>query len=388
MRWSDTVPSPEVFRLWAAYATIGGVMERKAWCDLSGGLLYPSMFILLVGGPSVGKNQSISLTSRFWVECGQLTIAPESLTKAALIDELNGAQKEFDYQDFHYITSPIVVSAEEFGVLLPEYDKRFLNTMCDLWDCRDTCKERTRGGGDPIIIDRPCLTLLSGTTPSYLGDTMPESAYQQGFTSRMIMVFCGEKKIKSLFTKDPKDKALELKLIQDLKSIGNMVGEFAWIKEAKQFVEDWNKNWLVDAPDHPRLLHYNGRRVIHGIKIAMIISASRSNDLEVTLSDIEKAKVQLSKVERLMPEIFKSMSISTDSNKITEIHRFVFFYCDENKVESISENKLRHFMQKDIPIHRISDFIEGMVKSNLITVVGVDKIGFTMYRAIPISPLD
>ena len=141
MKWSNTIPSPSIFRLWAAYATIGGTMERKVWCDLSGGLLHPSMFILLVGGSSVGKNQSIKLASSFWVETGQLTIAAESLTKAALIDELSGAQKEFDYNDYHYITSPIVVSAEEFGVMLPEYDKRFLNLLCDLWDCRDTCKE-------------------------------------------------------------------------------------------------------------------------------------------------------------------------------------------------------------------------------------------------------
>ncbi len=388
MKWSDTIPSPEVFRLWSAYATIGGVLERKVWCDLSGGLLYPSMFVLLVGGPSVGKNQSISLTSRFWVACGQLTIAPESLTKAALIDELNGAQKEFNYEGHHYITSPIVVSAEEFGVLLPEYDKRFLNTLCDLWDCRETCKERTRGGGDPIVISRPCLTLLSGTTPSYLGDTMPESAYQQGFTSRMIMVFCGQKKVKDLFTEIPRDKVLEAKLVHDLKSLGNLVGEFKWTKEAKQFVEEWNRNWLLDAPNHPRLLHYCGRRVIHGMKVAMIISASRSNDLEITLSDIMESKNQLVRVEDLMPEIFKSMTVSTDSNKITEIHRFIFYYCSENKVDSISESKLRHFMQKDIPVHRLTDFIDGMVKSNLIKVVGVDKIGFKTYRAVAISPLD
>lgn len=388
MEWSSALPSPEIYRRWAGFSIVAGALERRCWSELSGGPLYPGMFILLVGEPAVGKTQAIRKTSYFWAACGELNVAPESLTKAALVDELDDAYRDFDYLGHQYIISPVVISAEEFGVLLPEYDKRFLHTLCDLYDCLDTYKERVRHRGKETVIDRPYIYILAGTTPSYLGEVLPEAAYSQGFTSRMMMIFSGSENTKPLFGKLLQQEELEAKLIKDLISIANLAGEFTWTEDAQKFVEHWNKTRKEDAPTHPKLIHYVGRRVLHGIKLAMTLSAARTNDLCLTLEDIETAKSYVVQAELLMPEIFKSMTTSSDASELEEVHRFLFYYCDKYGVESVPEHKLRHFMAKKIPVNRINDFLESMLKSRLVVEDGANVQGHKKYKPIPLSIYD
>ena len=88
--------------------------------------------------------------------------------------------------------------------------------------------------------------------------------------------------------------------------IGDLVGEIAWTKEAKEFVENWNnKGTQDDAPSHEKLQNYNSRRIIHCMKLAMVMSVSRGGGMEVSLEDVEETRKALIEVEKVMPEIFE-----------------------------------------------------------------------------------
>lgn len=53
--YTDGLPSPELFRKWAAIGTVAGALERRVWCSTARSKLYPNLFILLVSSPGVGK---------------------------------------------------------------------------------------------------------------------------------------------------------------------------------------------------------------------------------------------------------------------------------------------------------------------------------------------
>ena len=386
LKYTEIIPSPEIFRLWTSYTTISGALERRVWTSLSGKRLYPNLLTLLVAPPGVGKGMAIQETTELWGAINTLNLAPAGMTKAAFVDQLGIKQRTFEYKGVFESYNPMLIAAPEFGTLVPDYDRAFLNVMNDVYDCGQFFEDMTRGGGR-IHHDRPHLCLLAGTQPQYLGDLLPDAAYGMGFMSRIIMIYAGKRVIVDMFGRTEKSPELKKDLITDLKEISKLVGQFEWEKSAEDFVEDWNRNSEADAPKHGKLQNYNPRRIQHGIKLAMTVAASRNNDLYILLEDIEKARSMLLFAERLMPEIFKEMSVSQDAKELEEMHIYLFTYCDKFKVETVPEHKLMHFISKRSAVNKITYFIDTLIAAGQMRVVGINAPGMRKFKPL-VTTLD
>ena len=384
MEYTEVIPSPEIYRRWTAHNIIAGALERRAWTRVSGQLLYPNMLTLLVGPPGVGKTMAVKEAQALWSATGLFNLAPSGMTKAAFVDQLGVKGRTFEYDGKTQFYNPMLVAATEFGTLLPDYDTKFLNVVNDIYDCLPFFEDMTRGGG-LIHIDRPHVNMISGTQPQYLGDILPESAYGMGFMTRLIMVYAGERIVLDMFKMAERSEELRINLTGDLITIGKLAGEFDWVKEAEALVEDWNRNVDDDSPTHPKLQNYNTRRIIHALKLAMVMSISRSNDFIVSFEDIKRSREMLVEAEELMPEIFKEMSTSQDGSEIKEIHMYLFSYCDKYKVELVPEHKLIHFMAQRVAVNKIKYFIDTMEASGLMKVDGLNIAGQRKFRPLRTS---
>ena len=383
LEYTSGIPSPELYRRWAAASAIAGALERRVWTNMSGSDLYPNMFILLVGAPGVGKSKSVIEVQRMWAHTGEFNVAPEGMTKAAFIDQLSSKPKTFNHKGFPFMYNPMLIAAEEFGTLFPDYDLRFVSVVNKTYDCGDILEDRTRGGGT-ISIDRPHINLISGTQPKYIGDLFPESAYGHGFISRIVMVYAAERVVIDVFKRAKRDEKLGKQLISDLTLIAGLNGEFEWTEEAQREVEEWNRVLDKDAPIHPRLQSYNTRRLIHAVKLAMVLAISRTNEMLVTLEDFNSARNMLFNAENLMPEIFKEMHTSSDANEIDSIHQFLFSYCMENEVKEIPEHKLVNHMLRTIPVNRVTYFLEMLQTSGMMLAGGLNMPGRRTFK--PLRP--
>src|SRR5687768_12036585 len=47
--------SPHLFRKWAAIYTVAAAMERKTWIRTARRIMYPNMYVILVGPAGAGK---------------------------------------------------------------------------------------------------------------------------------------------------------------------------------------------------------------------------------------------------------------------------------------------------------------------------------------------
>jgi len=380
LQYTSMIPSPKVFRRWAAYSTIAGVLERRVWTNMAGKPLHPNLIVLLIAGPGVGKSMAIDEVCEFWVRVGELNVGPSGLTKAALLDQVVSKTKTYTHDGVPCFYNACLLAVSEFGNLLPEYDGRFLNVINDIYDCKPyPYEDRTRSKGMQTI-DRAHITIFTGTQPKYFGRILPDAAFGMGFTSRTIMVYAGKGVEVDLFTETQRDFELRSKLDSDLKQMVKLVGEFEWTDDARDFVESWNRDRHKDAPTHPKLLDYNPRRVMHAVKIAMSISVSRNNKLLMTLDDITKARALLLSAEKLMPQVFKEMTVSQDASEIEEIHIFLFSYCREMKVETVPEHALLHFMSLKVPVNKVDYFIKTMLGAGLIKSEGINLPGKRVYR--------
>lgn len=364
---TENISSPPLFRKWAAIATIAGALERKVWIRSLGSRLFPNMYTVLVAPPGVGKTEVTWRIRKLWESLEDHHIASTSVTKASLIDELADANRRWvdpkaDDPVTHF--NSLLLCINELGVLLPAYENEFMNTLTDLWDCKHY-SERRRTSKIEIDIDNPQLNLVAACTPSYLMHVLPEGAWDQGFLSRTMLVYSGDRQLRSLFAESAFDDEEFNSLKDRLLDIANLFGEIRFEADAAKAMDNFHLTDGEPRPDHPKLLSYNIRRTVHLLKLCMVFSASRSDSLVVTLEDWQRAYDTLIEVELHMPDIFKAMSQGGAGKTMEEAWHFIFTtHAKEGK--PVLKHRLINFLQERVPVHNIQTTIDMMVQGKMI----------------------
>lgn len=384
------IPTPELFKKWAAIAAISGALERRVWAVTRNSVLIPNFIILFVTPPGIGKTRVISEVHEAWLAADKFNVAPTSVTRASIIDQL--AEKVLTKTPLPGSNLPILyyrsilIAAPEFGVFCPSHDLSFLNAINDLYDCRISFEERRRTLKDTIKIPKPHITILAGTQPAFLGEVFPDVAYGMGFTSRTIMVYQGTAPKVDLFSSSPlptdRDKATT-NLSRGLLRFANYYGQVSWSPSVQKELQDWVNSGCPPIPDHSRLTNYNTRRDLHILKLC-IISATDRDSMEVQSCDFSWALETLLSAERLMPDIFKDMSAGPDAQTIQDLISHVRSLFIRNNGQAVNYSRLAQFLSARIPSNRIHDIIETCIRAELLEPHQTPDGGFPSFT--PTTP--
>lgn len=369
--------SPLRFRTWAAISAVAGAMERKRWVHTLGSDLYPNLYVILAAPPGIGKSKILREVMQQWGTLPDHKLAPSSVYKASLIDELNEAKRTVMLPGRVPPTetfNSLKVLSLELGVLLPDYSNDFMNVLTDIYD-GTPYGERRRTKDINISIPKPQLNLLAGTTPSYLKSFLPAGAWDQGFLSRTILIYATEIKKTSLFVSSRENPEERKALGEILKKIGKAYGEFQFSQEAMEAIDAWYLGGCHPAPDHPKLIHYLTRRPAHLLKLCMVSAASRLSKDTIELVDFQRALDWLVEAEAYMPEIFKSMSNGGDLEAIQECWHFCYKLFMRSEKKPVPQHKLVAFLQERVPAYNIEKILTIMVKGQLLKEHNVNKIG-------------
>ncbi len=365
------LPSPELWRKWTGISVIAAAMERRLWIKTGLGVLYPNLYTVLVGPPGTGKTLLTSRVNAVLKDVGvgtgrDLHVAPSSVTGASIIDELVDSETKFlhiqsgSYVDYNSLT----LVSNELGVLLPEYDIPLMNKLTDIYDAFPY-SERRRGNNLNVKVERPSLNILAATTPSFLNSVLPEGAWEQGFMSRTLLAYSGEKLSREVFTEIQTESALYTALVQDLRAIFEDYGAIVFQPEAIAGIESWVKAGAPPVPEHPKLIHYNTRRVAHMLKLCMCASLSRGGDHIVTVDDYNMALGWLLELETLLPDIFKSMATGGDMRAVDECWFFVL-QMTSREGKPLHEGRIVHFLMERLPAHSVSRVLEVMISAGIL----------------------
>jgi hypothetical protein len=366
VRETAAIPSPEIYRLWTAITAVSGVLERKVWTNLAGGAIYPHVYTLLVGPPASGKTLAIRPVRDLWSHINGLNLSPDNVTKASLMDVLaRSLRTVMNGHGLAYSFSAMNVAVSEFGVFLARHDTEFLSAINNIFDSPPIYTEERRSSG-ALEINKPHLVLLCGTQPDFLNSILPEEAWGMGFTSRLIMIYADSSMQKDLFSTVTVNSPL---LQSELTKRFELKGEFSWSKNAIDEINAWNRAGLPPVPTHSKLQHYNGRRALHTVKLAMISAASRGAELRVLVEDFERAQSWLLEAEKTMPDIFRAMGAKSDSQVIVDMHYHLYMLWSRTKLSDrkpLSTQQMYEFLHSRVPSDKISRLIDVAEKTGYI----------------------
>jgi hypothetical protein len=356
---TTTIRAPEEFRRWAAIAAIAGTLERRVWTVTDVSKLYPNFYIILAGEPASGKTNSAREARKTLTSITGLHLGPDNPTKASFLDQLAAADRVNGHNVFHAMT----VVCEEFGVFLKTKDDDLISDLTTLFDNPENYSSPRRSSTS-VNVQQPTVNILACATPAVLGK-FPESAWNEGFTSRVIFIYG----VRPTDSRNAFKKRIDLDLT-DLKAEAqtffvDLHGEFEWDQEAQEAYNTWYNTGMHPKPDYGRLEHYIGRRDTHVMKLSMISAVSAGHGLNVTLSDFNRARLWLLEAEIQMPNVFIAMTTPSDSKVLEDLYLAV--RVEHDKIER----------EKRKPVH--NEFLYSFL-SHRVTSEKIDRLILTAER--------
>jgi Protein of unknown function (DUF3987) len=378
--YTENLESATIFRKWAAITTVGAALEQKVFLETTAPL-YPNLYTFLVGHPGVGKTRTINVASAFCRELTEFHVAPTSMTMASLVDCLVESKRTVIQMPNPAIEfNSMYILADELSAFMHKFEEEIIGGLTTFYDPNQPYSQHRRGKDIRIKIKRPQLSILSGTTPSNLMKLMPEMAWDQGFCSRIVMVYSDERPMADdMFNVDRVSMPQEM--IHDLRVINSLVGQFAPDEDFRNAVNQWRKLGCPPAPQHPKLTHYNTRRRAHLLKLAMVACVDRSDSLILIKEDFNTALSWLLEAEIHMGEIFSAGAVTADGKAMDEIFHFVTVA--DIKGAGVPEPKVINFAKDRVPVHAVLKTIEVLIASGRIRVDSVNqKTGIRMFKTI------
>lgn len=378
MELTEGALSPAIFRQWSAIALVAGCLERRVWLKMGPRQTFANLYTLLVAPPGVGK-YTIEEVKELWREAqlpgqstGAFKVAPDSMSKASLVDALGRAKGMYIPKVGHAVTyHSLLVAAEEFAVLLPGYDLEFIGTLNAIYNNK-TFHEETRRTGSvkELRIDFPQLNILGGAQPGWLASVFPEEAWSTGLASRLIMIYAPDVPIKDLFDDPGTPAATRKRILQSMTHLSKLYGQMLWQPAAAKRVGDWHLAGGPPQPTHSKLAHYNRRRTsLHMPKLAMVAAIARSGEMIIELEDVDRAIGWLLEAERLMPDIFRAMVGKSDSQIMEELHFFATSTWAKDK-KPLHERLLVSFLSQRVPSDKVDKILQVCERSNMLVRQG------------------
>lgn len=380
---------------------IAGVLRRHVFFPQGLFTWYPNLYILLVAPPGVAqKSTSIDSGLDLLKLIPDVVLGPDCTSWQQFIKVVADSTVECLLSapgTSELILQPmsaVTLGISEFGSLLDPRDIGMVNALTDLYDCREKFDKQTLTQGSSLILN-PCVNMIAGTTPDWMRDNFNSQFGGWGFSSRIIML-SETRKSKVISYPDElwehrpvSDWMEEAGLVDDLKSMSSMKGAYKLGKEARSYGNDWyimhdtKRNQLLEGHDtNPWLMYYLARKQAHMHKLAMIIAASRRNELIITLDDLRDAARHCDEVEIELTNIFRRFGgdnrgpAESKSGMVLELIKF--FFSKYNTL--VAKEDLYPPLMRDMTSREMNDALDYLLKGNIIRLVV--KGGKTMIELV------
>ena len=320
--------APEQYHFWSAATVIGSVLRRHVWVERGTFRLFPNMFTVLIGRPGIGKGSALhpsidilnkSKAANFMT--GRITIewVLEKLSKGfagPVISASGNGQMTIG------VESSVLLFSPEFNVFVSA-SQHSLKILTDLWDSKEGIWDYgTRQHGEYMVRD-PCVSMLAGCTPDALVELIPSQAIGGGFTRRVNFVYA---KDNSILIPWPGESPASPELISDLRQIMLLHGEFRWEPSARALFENYYRRTRgadKQAIKDEATANYETSMYVHAIKLAMILSASRGDDLIIRTRDWTEAAQRINDCSETIKKVFRSAGSSDLAFAMGKVLNFI-----------------------------------------------------------------
>lgn len=321
--------SPAEAHIWSFISACAAAAGRRISYDTGLGQLFPNMLVWLVGTPGSRKSTAINDAQKLLRDATNVRFAPQDtsghrqglLRSIAGIDEKGNKDEVAIHDDvldshvdttlnaFDILDQPIgnavnddaehmYIVASELQAFIGGSAFDLLSCIGKLWD-GEPYDYVTKEGS--MIIEKPLINMLAGTTQAQINKVIPVETIGQGFMSRLILVYARRKDKRIARRRVKKLSGEDAGKIKDvLKWIYRQSGIMHATEEAGDELDRIYVDMEPEVGDS-RFLHYIERRQDHLEKVAMIMALMRRSML-IEMQDVKDAQLILEATEEKMPE--------------------------------------------------------------------------------------
>lgn len=321
----DQQEAPAIFHRWTLASAIGALLGRQFYLPFGKNNLYPNQFIMLMGPPGTGKGVSMSIGRGLLKGAGYNRFSASKTSPERFLKDM----KKYDINPGDELVelealvldgpSETYIFAPEFVDFIGESDKGFINLLTNLWDNLDVYTHPKLHGAS-VTVEYPTISLLGGSTDQTFAIAFPPEVIGTGFLARILLIH-SEPTGKMIEWPELEDPLRKAQMIEHVKAIKEKVkGEAHFPTASKELLLEIRKNCI--PVDDSRFSHYQTRRHIHLMKLAMILAASNLTTW-VTPDYILKANTMLALAEKKMPKALGEFGKSRHSDVANDILNFL-----------------------------------------------------------------
>jgi hypothetical protein len=378
--------SPTLFFAWNALWLISTVLKREAWLRWYPNKLWPNLYVLLVAPPALCRKSSSMIIANSLlrelpnclsssVEAYKKTsqVITGKTTPEGLLTSLAPDQRVFLSQTEtgnSMLTvdkgSQIALNISELAVFLgkQQYNSGLVTLLTDLFDCKDSDSEITRGNGLKPLRDI-YVTLFGAITPDGMKTSIPDEAFGGGFMSRVVIAYQDTPtKIYPIPKPMPgypvwQDLTFRLAWIAE-----HAKGEYYLTPEAEDFYSRWYRSWkqsLFSVPDNQ---HKDNRidSLILRVALLMRVQEYREGN-EITVENVQDAQKLLEYTSRTGEHALSNIGATSYGQSYNTIKRFFL------KRGTSTRRELSQYMSsRGIKAEEISAVVDQLVVEGFLSI--------------------
>jgi hypothetical protein len=323
--------------------------------------LFPNIYTILVGNTGIGKGRSINPAVGLLRESGCADILSDKLTIQYVLQYLADKQQQvanitIGGKTLHmngdtscFISAPEI---EEFLTM-----SETMPTLKELWESKDGMFQygtRTRG---MVTVSKPCPTILGGCTPSQIAHLFPTYSVGGGFVRRCNFIHECNRTCDIPWPipsngNDPRRRGL----VEDLKRIGQLSGEFKFDSMARSMFEKYYKTRGSNEFSDEATDSYGNSKPYHALKLAMSMAVARNDRLTIDMYDMGEAIKWTDQCEADISRVFRSVGDSESTALMDKVLRFVEA---RYKYGPVTRRSIMAALWKDVGTPQQLDLIMG-----------------------------
>lgn len=322
--------SPDDFIDVSFYYMIAAALQRRCWIGANDAkdskALFANLYIFLTGPPACGKGLIIKPVNellRYWerdpttkllvpnsdklISSDEQPIfalkpGPDASTYEKLIHKLARSTSSIEHsKGKFYLHASVFFALEELSSLFQIGASELPKFLLNGYDCGDYRRETIARGIDQV--KRSCISILAGTTTSFLEEIFSESILTDGLSSRCWFVYAFGPRFHrwNMAKTSPEQLVAKQEILDHIKSLIDVYGEVTESPEASEYLrylweEDRSK---IQVNNDIRLASYYGRKNSHLKKLCMAMLFSDQTESKVITIEIAQAAVKfLDNIER------------------------------------------------------------------------------------------
>ncbi len=277
--------APTKFHRYCAASLIGTIMGRRLWYQHGHRMLFGHSWICLIGPSGVKKTTSIGIAEDLIGDVNSELVLPSKFSYEKLFTEVARTPAGIlTYGELHSF----------LALLGRDFNAEVKSNMADWWDSPAARSYTTKGMAEKIVMNRPAVSILAGTTLSWFTEAARSKDVSGGFYARMLFAVAEKSDVKPMILPPPRDEVKANVIKAALADIPKTF-QYEMHESGRMHLDDGGRREYERAylslhetyGGSDTLGPFATRGQVYILKLAMVSAIGRRRSLEIGAEDVQ-----------------------------------------------------------------------------------------------------